>query len=296
MKLNTKVDERVKFTYVQPVVCQNGPAGSSVLTYAYYKFSPWSSTCFNLYSMAEWQARSGLYDEFKITNLKVSFKPYYTEITLNQQYSPQSAISNVDLHTIIDRDGTTAFSASLDIPSKLAMYDSYQRKNITKPWSRSLKTTAWMNTSALPASPGSVTSNQAMQYIVNNGLIQELVLFLYNIPNITANQAWGQVTVQFSVCFRGKKPATLSYDPLSGSTIITPLSSFSHTDDVLVPMNPSVQLVDHTLVCDEGVPRIQLTGPHVATGLPGPFAVAFVPPAYGPTGPTGPTGPGLMEV
>jgi len=245
--------------------------------------------------MAEWQARSSLYDEFKITSLKLKYKPYYTESTLNTQYSPQSAISNVDIYTIIDRDGTSVFSASLNMPAKLAMYDSYQRKPFNKPWSRSLTTSLWMNTASVPVAPGTVQGNQGLQYLVNGGALQEMMIYCYNLPQVANQQAWGQITVEFNVCFRGKKPTSLSYDPVSGSTIITPLSSFTHATDLLIPQNVGpLPQNDANLVIDEGAVRVQLTGPF-ATGtvvLAEKATIDFCTC----TGPTGPTGPGLIEV
>jgi len=287
MKNNTKVDERVKFSLVQPLVSVNGPAGSSVLTYTYNKYGLGSTTAFNIGQMGEWQARSSLYDEFKITSVTLKYKPYYTEMTYNQQYSPLSAISTVDCYTAIDRDGFNAFSASLNIPSLLAQYDSFQRKSMFKPWSRTLKSSLWMNTSRALYAPSS-----APQHLINAGYIQELMVYVANIPNITKDQAWGQITIEYHVCFRGKKPVSLSYDALSGSTIVTPISSFANATDILEPTNlADAPLAQANLVVDEGVIKVQLTGPN-ATGT-----VVFAEKqnldfctCTGPPGPTGPTG------
>lgn len=243
---NTKVDLRATFRSVVNMKVSPMGDGTSGLFYSYLQFSPQNANSANVGNHPEFAAQSKLFDEFKVTSVSVKFRPFITTF----QYVNTLKPTDNQMYTVIDRDGGTIVTASTAVIPALTQYDSCRPHALTKPWKRTLKLNSWWTDCSAPnVAPG---SNTAIQPWINAGAVQTLHVYVENLF-ITNMSPVGEITYEYNVQFRGKKPAAFTYEPNSGSVIITPLESFNLT--ALAPFNPPVapedRIYDTKLVCDE---------------------------------------------
>lgn len=136
---NTKTDERVTLRVVQDIRAV-GSTANNVGSYVWVAYSPQNTAYFNITSSTEFTARKALYDEFKISYMKISFRPSVNEVISAQGTGATAAFFSPDVYTFIDRDGNAPISTSLNIPAKLQEYASCRIHKWTRSWTRTLKT------------------------------------------------------------------------------------------------------------------------------------------------------------
>jgi len=68
--------------------------------------------------------------------------------------------------------------------------------------------------------------------------------------NVPSTSTVGQAEVEWFVEFRGKKPSNYGYDPVSGSIIITPMTSFDLVPYLNGPSDSESVLADVRAGCD----------------------------------------------
>jgi len=281
MSNNTKVDAKMTFKFTQSAKYAQGG-----VNYLYYGFSPLNAKGVTVNDCTEFNVQKALFDEFCITSVRVNFKPIANFL------APAAAVTTptyTNIYTLIDRDGNVPISTSLDVPTKLQAYDSLRKKHFLKPQSRSVKCSKfWIDTSTSYLPSG---INQQFQPWTNKGLNQMIVYYAQQLPGYNANDIMGTFEVSFNVQFRGKKPSVWSYDPLTGSVLITPMSSMPNQLD---PTNKPA--VEGGLPANELI--IGYTGGHLQlSDLSGNILTGrYVPPdGRGPTGSVGATGPTGMQ-
>lgn len=234
MSNNTKVDERITLKYYQTILPVN--SASPPASYDPYVFTTWSpqnSNQQNVTQSQEWSVHASLYDEFKVTSMTVSFTPAATQ---NSPLGLGTANTAIKAYSVIDRNSTPLASfATTSVPAKFLQLDSCRTHSMLKPWSRTLRVkNLWCSTQnpifdAAVGGPGGVGA----QPWVASGALAVLALYSEKIPT-AVGAPLGQVIISFRCQFRGKKPSAYKYDPLSGSVIITPLSSYTQ----IAPQNP----------------------------------------------------------
>jgi len=241
---NTKVDLSVAYRSVVNMRVQPMGDGSSGLFYSYYQFSPQNANSTNVANHPEFAAQSKLYDEFKVSSVTVSFKPFMTV----QSYVNTLKPTDNQMYLAVDRDGGTILTAATNTVQALQAYDSVKAHAITKPWKRTLKLKSWWCDCTVP---NLIPGGGASQPWINSGAIQTLHVYVENLF-ITNMSPVGEITYTYNVQFRGKKPVSFTYEPNSGSVVITPLESFNNV--ALVAFNPPVpfeeQHFDTTIQCD----------------------------------------------
>lgn len=239
---NTIVALRTSYRTTTNMRVQPMGDGTSGLFYSYLQFSPQNANSANIANHPEFMAQSKLYDEFKVTSVTVKFRPF---ITVQSYVNTLKPTDNL-IYTVIDRDGGTIVTAATNTVPALNTYDSCKSFAITKPWKRSMKLKSWWTDCSAPnVTPG---SNPNIQPWINAGAIQTLHVYVENLF-ITNMSPVGELIFEYNVQFRGKKPVAFSYEPNSGSVIITPLESFNSV--ALVAHNAPGELVyDTALHCD----------------------------------------------
>ena len=278
MRNNTKVDAKFTFRYTGAAIFAQG----AVQNYLYYGFSPLNSNWASVVDNTEFNTQKALFDEFCVTSMRVSFKPVQNVVLPN---AAVNTYSDPNIYTIIDRDGNVPISTSVNVNSKLQAYDSMKKKHYTKTQTRTVKCSKFWVDTATPTVPAGI--NQVYQPWTNAGLTQVLVFYAQALPGLNAGDIIGTFETVFHVQFRGKKPSVWSLDPLTGSVLITPLSSMPNQ---LEPTNkPGVggaPPANELIIGTDGEGHLQLSdlSGNVLTGH-------YVPPDNkGPTGPTGPIG------
>lgn len=271
---NTKVDITTIFKKSDKVGTVQSVSG--VGTYIYLGMSPYNLAWVNLQSTAEWTSYSNLYDEFRIVSCSMSYVPTLT------QGVPGTANNVVaTIHSWVDRDGNSPVSNSVSVPSKLAQYGSYRKGSFYKPHTRTLKCKPfWVDCKTGPVDENFIVANQPF---INAGYLQSIGMYAENLPS-GASVAVGSVNYSFKVQFRGKKPAMFTYDPVSGSTVITPVESL--TKESMIYPQASVLLSELNMELS----LHDLSG-NAIVAPPRPTNI-------GPTGPKGDTGPtgGIFEI
>jgi hypothetical protein len=179
-------------------------------------------------------AQKQLYDEFRVVSAKVTYRPFYNVI----QPTSTTTAATINLYTAIDRDGGTPVSSATQVPVKMQAYDSCRIFKTNKSWSRTMKLrTFWTDCSQYQANPSG--GNGAMQPWINAGALQALIIYAENLP-VNTGALLGELTFTCNVQYRGKKPVSFGFDPVSGSVIMTPLESYAP----LAVFNPPVSEVD----------------------------------------------------
>jgi len=212
-------------------------SSTGVGAYMFSCYSPQNREYYNINSSPEFLAQCKMFDEFKVTQMKVTFKPYANVGFANNS---SSIVLKNQLYTVIDRDGNVPISTSVSIPDKLQEYDSLKVHDFRKAWSRVVKVKGfWSDCNNATVT---VTGNNGLaQPWVQAGCTQVLALYGEYLPFGT-DAPVGQMEVNWSVCFRGKKPTAFAYDPLSGALTMVPISSLSR----LVPQN-GPQTIEQTI-------------------------------------------------
>jgi len=240
---NTKVDLVAKYRIPLNFSSQ---LGINVPTYAYSAFTPCHSLFSGLaVSSTEFQAQKQLFDEYCITSMKVTYSPL---VNVNN-----SAINLGDprVHTIVDRDGNTPIATSVSVPNKMQAYDSYKEYTIYRKWSRTLRCkNFWMDTGITGINPQAEAGTA--QPWVNAGMTQVMAIYCQELPaSFPVGTNLGSMTVEWTVKFRGKKTTAFGYDPVSGSVILTPITSYPRD----IPVTSSVIGLtgpDEVLTCVDG--------------------------------------------
>jgi len=244
-KSNTRVDQDVRYRTTQTFSTKASSSG--VGQFAWSTFSPQNANHYNLSQVSEFNGQSLLYDEFCIKSVKISYRPFYNVLSVQDFV----ANSNINMYTFVDRDGNAPVSSSINVPQKLQAYDSCKIFKTTKAWSRTLRTkTFWSDTATASVNPR-IGNLGTFQPWINAGLMQCMGVYAENVPVESAANI-GELTYEVHVQFRGKKPASFGYDPVSGSVIVTPLTSYPY----LAPQNPPttleiVEAADESLECGE---------------------------------------------
>ena len=239
---NTKTQIKTTMRLTGVFAGTSTPSDATNGLYVYLTASPWNSgSALNVFQCVDWKAQSALYDEFKISSVKLKWKPLINQTTITQaQQAPLNASSSV--FSWVDRDGSSIVpKASGDIKTLLSKYESLRENSIYRTFHRSLKVKpVWVNTSFNPSTP----VNPQYQYLQNAGYFQTVSMYANNMPvpsGLTA-LSLGEYLVEFKVQFRGKKPVMLAYDDNTGSIIMTPLTSLPPQDII----QPTVLATDPT--------------------------------------------------
>ena len=247
MASNTKVLESVKYRVQVPVTTATSATG--VGQYVFQTYTTQNSLYTNVAGSPEFAAQKSLYDEMCVTSCKVTYRPFYDNVAPGNSTTSSSGVGYV----WIDRDGNAPVATSIGVPIKLQAYDSCKVVRLNRPWSRMIRTKGkfWTDVN-IPTIQSSVTGSS--QPWVNAGALQMLGFYAEKIP-LTAGQALGDITVEWNVQFRGKKPVAFSFDSVSGSVILTPLSSYPQ----LTPTNQPLLVIDSEaqIVCVDGIPQFQ---------------------------------------
>ena len=240
---NTKVSVNSVFKLVQPWISQVPVSGNSG-NYAFSTFSPINGTAVSVNQSSEFLIQAKMYDEFCVKSVKMTFRPNATEN--NFATGLGSGQSNL-VHSYIDRDGGTPVAAAIDSVKAIQAYDSAKRTTILKSHSRTLKCKPfWIDTNYNVMNAPFVN----VQPYTNAGLLQVCGFYAERLP-FSAATTLGTITIQWNVAFRGKKSMNLTYEPLSGSIIMTPLSSYPHTPAGNPPLSEKdVLQLDQTLQVD----------------------------------------------
>ena len=278
MRNNTKVDAKFTFRYTGPAIYATGVAQN----YLYYGFSPLNSNWASIVDNTEFNTQKTLFDEFCVTSMRVSFKPVQNVVL---PASAVSAYSDPNIYTIIDRDGNVPISTSVNVNSKLQAYDSMKKKHYTKTQARTVKCSKFWVDTATPTVPAGI--NQVYQPWTNAGLNQVLVYYAQALPGLNAGDVIGTFETVYHVQFRGKKPSVWSLDPLTGSVLITPMSSMpNQLEPTNKPVVGGAPPANELIIGSDAMGHLQLSdlSGNVLTGR-------YIPPdGRGPTGPTGSTG------
>jgi len=262
MSNNSKVNLNATYKLFQPYITQTATAGTAG-NYGYSAFSPMNATAVSVNQSAEFMVQAKLYDEFCVTSMTVTYIPNATE---NNLATGLGSGQQNSLHSWVDRDGGTPVSTSIDSVKAIQAYDSAKRGTIIKRHSRTVKCKRfWQdcNQNSLSA-PFQLTSPYAQA-----GLLQLVGFYVEKLP-FAAATTLGSFLVSWKVAFRGKKAMNLSYDPLSGSVIMTPLSSYPHVKPGNEPLTEDQVLAgDQSIHCD-------LSGNiQIVSNLDGTIAVAL---------------------
>ena len=222
MAQNKKVDERIVLRTVTNLIGKNSSWGAG--TYIWYAYSAQNSTATTVVSNPEWTPHATLYDEFCVTSMTMKYRPYTNAVQILQGLGATAAFFNPDVYTFIDRNGQTPVTTNFGVVSKIQQYDSCRIHKWTKPFSRTVKLGRfWTST----VSPLGNATDAAYQPWVQKGVLGVFGLYAEQLQ-LPPNSALGELTFEFHVSFRGKKPVAFAYDATSGSVILTPLTSFSH--------------------------------------------------------------------
>ena len=218
MSLNTKTDLYATYRLTGQIQAQTAitVAGS----YFWYGWSPQHFNWTNVTSSSEFLVQCRLYDEFKVSSMKVTFRPYASQV-LPDNVSPNYSFTS---YTIVDRDGNVPVTTAMAVPPKLLSYDSCKVGRTYKAWSRTVRVNNnWTSTTNPTQNPQG--ANGLAQPWVNRGACQVIGFYAERLPYAN-NANIGEVIVEFKVQYRGKKSTALGYDAASGSVILTPLSSY----------------------------------------------------------------------
>jgi len=242
---NTKTDLKAVYRSVFQVKTQASSSG--VGQYAYYAFSPQNASYTNVTTFSEFNAQKQLYDEFRVVSATLTYRPFYNVI----QPTSTTTAGNINLYTVIDRDGGTPVSTAVQVPVKMQSYDSCRIFRSSKGWSRTMKlSTFWTDCGQPTVNP--VGGNVGVyQPWTNKGAVQALIMYAENLP-VNTGAILGELTFSCKVEYRGKKPVAFGLDPVSGSVIMTPLESY-----VPLPVfNPPLTLAevesDEQIACVDG--------------------------------------------
>jgi len=241
MASNTKTVERVVYRATTTFTATNAARAPGFN--AYNRYSAQNLDVYNLTASSEFLAQSKLFDEFKVSHVKITYKPFYNVIT------PTTQVANADinLYTWVDRDGGSPVSSAVDVPQKIQAYDSCRISKITKGFSRTMKLKTWWTNCDRPLISAFDATSQPW---INAGAVQQLSFFAQNVP-ITSAQNLGQITCEWHVQFRGKITPMYGYDPVSGSVILTPLSSYATAEADNPPPGITMAAGDETVECGE---------------------------------------------
>jgi hypothetical protein len=134
-------------------------------------------------------------------------------------------------------------------------YDSLKTTTFYKKMSRTVKLKSfWTDCSAPTVVPQSV--NGTAQPWVIAGCCQSIVWYGEKLPFGTGT-ALGQLEVIWRVQFRGKKPAEFTYDALSGSVIVTPITSYTALAVGNPPQSTADVLGGARMIVEDGVIKIK---------------------------------------
>lgn len=228
---NQKVDAR--FDYKVQGTLSIG-TGTLVSTYVLALVSPLGGQASglgypNLYSNPEFVLQRYNFDEVKVTGFTVKFKPVVSMVGIYDQNSMgQQTQTDSILHTWVDRDSNTLTASSQNVVAKVKMYDSYKGFNCFKPWSRKVRVEGlWMDTSSGVFGQTSSGIGTALQ--ASKGMLTTLGIYGQNLPfpAVAQSESYGQVEIIWHVCFRGKRPASLSLDPITGALTVLPEENFA---------------------------------------------------------------------
>lgn len=288
MRSNTKVDSKFSFKETWPINYsqRDNSDGPMLLDY----FSPLSSSWFNLAGNPEYQVQNKLFDEFCITSMSVTYKPTanYTSIqTVNSD-----ARSDPLIYSVVDRDGQIPFNNTLDMSEKWQQYDSCKRSHYLRRTTRTVTCKKfWVN-----CQQANVPIGIQYQPFINAGLIQTVGFYGQNMPGLNDGDFIGNYEITYRVQFRGKKSTALTYDPKTGSVIVTPIEAMPNPvlpsnitfgirgqNDLLVSADASGNLILKDL-SGNLLTKYEFPDGKGSTGPTGPCC-------DGPTGETGPTGP-----
>jgi len=194
---NTRVDEDVRYRSTQTFSTKASATG--VGQFAFSTFSPQNANHYNISQISEFNGQALLYDEFRVKSVKVSYRPFYNVMTVQDFV----ANSNINLYTFVDRDGNVPVSSSINVPLKIQAYDSCKIFKTTKAWSRTLKCkTFWSDTASAAVNPR-VGTLGTLQPWINAGIVQCMGLYAENVPVESAANI-GEITYEVHVSFRGK--------------------------------------------------------------------------------------------
>lgn len=231
MSSNTKVDDKVILRRTIQMTSSTGLTG--VGQYVYYAVSPANTNYSNLANVAEFGARAQLYDEYCIKSVKMTFRPLVN--TINPANTAAVTTFRSDLFHWVDRDGNTPVSTSVSVIPKLMEYDSLKVRKVTQAFHRTIKCKSfWVNTGS--GQNAVAPNSSSIQPWINAGYLQMMGIYGENLPFPTPTTI-GDVTYEWNVHFRGKKPVAFGFDATSGSVILTPLTSYVP----LAPMNPAAE-------------------------------------------------------
>ena len=254
MSTNTKVQVAATYRLTADIVTAPTPGAASGVS-ANFFITPQHSQYFNVAQSQEFAVNSKLYDEFQVNSVTVKYRPTITDVPASLLTASTTPLS----YTFVDHDGYAPLTLATGIPSKILTYDSCRVSRIDKGWTRTLRVNKswWQDTGFPVINPGA--QNGAAQPYQNAGCVQVLGFYAERLPYPVSTNIGG-IEITFKVRFRGKKPTSLSYDPASGTVMITPLSSMG---PFLVPSNPP-RPIDEVLandgihlVCVDGVPTFQ---------------------------------------
>jgi len=247
---NTKVDV-VSVYRTNTALTVTAAVTPSLGFYHYSAYSPQNSQYVTIAQQSEFQSQAKLYDEFNIVKVKYTYRPWANVQTLAAQ-APTAPVAfyDINLYTFIDRDGSNPISTSTNATQKVQSYDSCKIYSYNKKWSRVVrKKTFWTDTNFPTMNPAS--SSGLAQPWINAGAMQVLGLYAERIPLNAVGELLGELITEYTVQFRGKKPALYAYDPVSGSVIVTPTSSYPPLAPSNSPDSLPVVLGDEVITCTE---------------------------------------------
>lgn len=240
---NTKAQVNAQFKLFQnftTIPSSTGTAGNV----GYSLFSPMNGTACSVNQSNEFLIQSKMYDEFCVRSLKVTYLP---GTNINNLVTGVGNGTTVDLHSWVDRDGGTPVNSASNSPQQIQAYDSAKRGNIMRKHVRRVTCKPfWVDCNQnVLMSPYQLTAPYAQA-----GLLQLVGFYTEKIP-ITAATTLGTFVIEWNVSFRGKKSMNLTYDPISDSIIMTPLSSYPALPHGNPPLSEKdVLSFDQTLSCD----------------------------------------------
>jgi len=218
LALNTKVDQAVVYRSMVKAVSTAWSQGT-IANGFYYNYSPQSADVVSVNGNQEFLIQSKLYDEFKVSSMKVTYTPYQT---FNASIQPGSITDGL-IYTVIDRDGRTPINAgNMQLPQKLMSYDSCKAFHFTKKWSRTVPVKTFWTDCSNPVF-SNLAGGASSQPWTNAGCLQQLIIYSEGMPS---TGVYGQFTVEWRVQFRGKKTTAWGFDEGTGAVILVPLENF----------------------------------------------------------------------
>lgn len=243
---NTKVDARLKCTTNYFLQIGNG---SNVANYTLGYISalatiPGSGAkpdYASFFNTNDFKAQSSLYDEVCINSYKVMYNPIVTQTNVYDQSfisTTNQAVLQPNLYTWIDRDASALTAVNNSYVNKIAMYDSFKQHSVYKKWTRTVSLKRYW----LPTNLASIDYNSSIYTVAltQAGLLGTFGIYGQNLPwGVISgpNESYGQIQVEWSLSFRGKK--SLGIAVTDGVVTLTPSEQFAPIEPTILGVDPN---------------------------------------------------------